>query len=103
MKQPLVATASIIALVGIVILYVTPAEPQYQGRRLASVIIISCSGANYTVIMAIIGSNTAGFTRKQISTSTAFFLYCVVNIVTPQTFLGSESPRYHTGLAFTLT
>ncbi|KAL6241204.1 hypothetical protein RBB50_011883 [Rhinocladiella similis] len=102
MKQPLVAIASVIALIGIVILYVTPAEPQYQGRRLASVIIISCSGANYTVIMAVIGTNTAGFTRKQISTSTAFFLYCVVNIITPQTFLGTESPRYHTGLAFVL-
>ncbi|KIW92830.1 uncharacterized protein Z519_06679 [Cladophialophora bantiana CBS 173.52] len=102
-KQPLVAIASVIALIGIVILYVTPAETQYQGRRLASVIIISCSGANYTVIMAVIGTNTAGFTRKQISTSTAFFLYCVVNIITPQTFLGSESPRYHTGLAFVLS
>ncbi|KAK5328326.1 hypothetical protein LTR93_002111 [Exophiala xenobiotica] len=103
MKQPLVAGASVIALIGIVLLYVTPAEPQYQGRRLASTIIISCSGANYTVIMAVIGTNTAGFTRKQISTSTAFFLYCLVNIITPQTFLGTESPRYHTGLAFTLT
>ncbi|EXJ69750.1 uncharacterized protein A1O5_06821 [Cladophialophora psammophila CBS 110553] len=102
-KQPLVAIASVIALIGIVILYVTPAETQYQGRRLASVIIISCSGANYTVIMAVIGTNTAGFTRKQISTSTAFFLYCVVNIITPQTFLGTESPRYHTGLAFVLS
>ncbi|OQV07664.1 hypothetical protein CLAIMM_12065 [Cladophialophora immunda] len=102
-KQPLVAIASVIALIGMVILYVTPAETQYQGRRLASVIIISCSGANYTVVMAVIGTNTAGFTRKQISTSTAFFLYCVVNIITPQTFLGSESPRYHTGLAFILS
>ena len=80
-KQPLVAIASIVALMGIVLLYVTPAEPQYQGRRLASIIIISCSGVNYTVIMAVIGTNTAGFTRKQLSTSTAFFLYCIVNIV----------------------
>lgn len=103
MKQPLVATASIIALIGIALLYVTPAEPQYQSRRLASVIIISCSGANYTVIMAVIGTNTSGFTRKQLSTSSAFFLYCVVNIITPQTFLGSESPRYPTGMAFVLS
>lgn len=102
MKQPLVASASIIALVGIVLLFVTPAEAVYQNRRLASIIIISCSGANYTVIMAVIGTNTAGFTRRQVSTSTAFFLYCVINIVTPQTFLGTESPRYHTGLTFVL-
>lgn len=103
LKQPLVASASIIALIGAVLLYVTPAEPEFQNRRLASIIIISFSGANYTVVMAIIGTNMAGFTRKQLSTSTAFFLYCVINIITPQTFLGSESPRYPTGLSFVLS
>ncbi|KAJ5486214.1 hypothetical protein N7530_000514 [Penicillium desertorum] len=51
--------------------------------------------------MSIIGANFVGFTRKQTVTSAAFFLYCVSNIVTSQTFLG-ESPRYHTGLAFVL-
>jgi ACS family allantoate permease-like MFS transporter len=102
LKQPLTTVASLIALVGIVILYVTPAEPQYQGRRLASCIIISCSGVNYTVIMSVIGGNVAGFTKKQFTTSTAFFLYCIVNIITPQTFLGTESPRYHTGLGFVM-
>ena len=101
-KQPLTAAASTIALVGIAILYVTPAEPRYQRRRLASCIIISCSGVNYTVVMSVIGSNVAGFTKKQVTASTAFFMYCVVNIITPQTFLGSESPRYHTGLGFVM-
>ncbi|CAP91759.1 Pc13g06900 [Penicillium rubens Wisconsin 54-1255] len=52
--------------------------------------------------MSIIGANFVGFTTKQTVTSAAFFLYCVSNIVTPQTFLGEESPRYHTGLAFVL-
>lgn len=52
--------------------------------------------------MSMIGANFAGFTRKQVVTSAAFFLYCIANIVTPQTFLGEESPRYHTGLAFVL-
>lgn len=102
MKQPLVGAASLVAMVGIVLLYLTPPEEQYKNRRLASVIIISFSSANYTAIMATIGTNTSGFTRRQLSTSMAFFLYCVVNIITPQTFLGSESPRYHTGLAFVL-
>src|SRR5687768_3386242 len=55
MKQPLTAIASIIALVGIVLLYITPDEQQYQGRRLGAIIIISCSGVNYTVIMSVIG------------------------------------------------
>jgi len=102
MKQVITATASLVAVIGIVILYVTPAEEQYKSRRLASCIIISFHTPNYTAIMATIGTNTSGFTRRQLSTSMAFFLYCVVNIITPQTFLGSESPRYHTGLGFVL-
>ncbi|KAM6506907.1 hypothetical protein FALCPG4_018725 [Fusarium falciforme] len=101
-KQPLAAFSSMVALAGIVILYLTPAEPQYQNRQLFGCIIISFSGVNYTVVMSVIGANVAGFTKKQMVTSTAFFLYCVANIITPQTFLGDESPRYHTGLTFVL-
>ncbi|KAJ5697080.1 hypothetical protein N7536_007492 [Penicillium majusculum] len=101
-KQPLAAIASVIGIVGIVILLVTSDEKQYQDRRLAGCIIISFSGVNYTVVMSMIGANFAGFTRKQVVTSASFFLYCIANIVTPQTFLGEESPRYHTGLAFVL-
>lgn len=102
MKQPLTAAASVIALVGIAILFVTPDEEQYQSRRLGAVIIVSCSGVNYTVIMSVIGANVTGFTKKQLTTSGTFFLYCVINIITPQTFMGSESPRYPTGLTFVL-
>lgn len=101
-KQPLAAISSLIGVIGIALLYVTPDEDRYQHRRLASCIIISFSSVNYTVVMSVIGANFAGFTRKQVITSTAFFLYCIANIITPQTFLGSESPRYHTGLAFVL-
>ncbi|KAF9888585.1 hypothetical protein FE257_008517 [Aspergillus nanangensis] len=101
-KQPLAALSSVIGVIGIALLYVTPTDDEYQHRRLASCIIISFSGVNYTVVMSVIGANFAGFTRKQVVTSTAFFFYCIANIITPQTFLGSESPRYHTGLAFVL-
>lgn len=103
MKQPLTAAASMIAIVGIAILYVTPDEEQYQGRRLGAIIIISCSGVNYTVIMSVIGANVTGFTKKQLTTSATFFMYCIINIITPQTFIGTESPRYPTGLTFVLS
>jgi MFS transporter, ACS family, allantoate permease len=102
MKQPLAALFTAFALVGMILLYVTPAAPELQNRRLASVILISCSAPNYAVVIAVIGANTAGFTRKQVAISTSFFLYCIINIITPQTFLGSESPRYYTGLGFVI-
>lgn len=103
MKQPLTAAASIISLVGIAILYVTPDEVQYQSRRLGAIILISCSGVNYTVIMSVIGSNITGTTKKQMTTSATFVMYCVINIITPQTFIGTESPRYPTGLTFVMS
>lgn len=102
-KQPLASLSSCIAIAGIVILYVTPPLAEYQNRRLAGCIMISFSSINYTVVMSVIASNVGGFTKKQITTSVAFFMYCVSNIVTPQTFLGSEAPYYHTGLIFVLT
>ncbi|KAJ5106101.1 hypothetical protein N7456_002776 [Penicillium angulare] len=50
--------------------------------------------------MAVIGANAGGFTKKQVIISASFFMYCVTNIITPQTFLGREAPEYHTGLQF---
>ena len=64
--------------------------------------MLAFSGVNYAVVMSVVGSNIAGFTKKQFTTSWTFFLYCIINIVTPQTFLGSEAPRYQTGLTFVL-
>ncbi|KAH6981493.1 major facilitator superfamily domain-containing protein [Ilyonectria destructans] len=103
MKQPLTAAASIVSLTGVVILHVTPPETEYQNRRLGACILLSCAGVNYTVIMSVIGSNVIGFTKKQLVTSMSFFLYCVINIITPQTFIGTESPRYPTGMVFVMT
>ncbi|KAH7113005.1 major facilitator superfamily domain-containing protein [Dactylonectria estremocensis] len=103
MKQPLTAVASIISLIGVIILHITPPEPEYQNRRLGACILLSCAGVNYTVIMSVIGSNITGFTKKQLVTSMSFFLYCVINIITPQTFIGTESPRYPTGMVFVMT
>lgn len=102
MKQPLTAASSVISLIGLVLLYVTPAEAQYQGRRLAACIILSCAGVNYTVVMSVLGSNITGSTKKQMTSSASFSLYCVINIITPQTFLETEAPRYSTGLSFVL-
>lgn len=102
MRQPLAAAASVVAVAGCGILFAAPDEPRYQKLRLGGCMMLAFSGVNYAVVMSVVGSNIAGFTKKQFTTSWTFFLYCVINIVTPQTFLGSEAPRYHTGLTFVL-
>ena len=91
-----------VALAGVVILYITPPETQYQHRRLAGCIMISFSSTSFTIIMSVIGSNTGGFTKKQFTTSASMVMYCITNIITPQTFLGREAPEYHTGLEFVM-
>ena len=102
MRQPLAAAASLVAVAGCGILFAAPEEPRYQKLRLGGCMMLAFSGVNYAVVMSVVGSNIAGFTKKQFTTSWTFFLYCIINIVTPQTFLGSEAPRYQTGLTFVL-
>jgi ACS family allantoate permease-like MFS transporter len=102
MRQPLAAASSIVAVAGVAILYAAPDEIKYQKLRLGGCMILAFSGVNYGVTMSVLGSSIAGFSKKQFTTSWTFFMYCVIDIVTPQTFLGSESPRYHTGLTLVL-
>ncbi|KAK9893892.1 MFS general substrate transporter [Cystobasidium minutum MCA 4210] len=102
-KQPLAATWSAIGIAGVAILLAVPARPDTQSTRLAGVILTSTTAGNYTVIMSVIGCNFTGFTKKQVVTSITFTLYCITNIITPQTFLQSEAPGYRSGLIFTLS
>ncbi|KAI5475482.1 MFS general substrate transporter [Pseudohyphozyma bogoriensis] len=101
-KQMLMVIVSIVATAGTAILYVAAPTAANQHLRLGGCIMLAFSGGNYASIISMIGTNIAGFTKKQVTTSMVFVAYCIVNIITPQTFLGSESPRYHTGLGFVL-
>ncbi|KAI5477381.1 MFS general substrate transporter [Pseudohyphozyma bogoriensis] len=99
-KQHLMAFVSCVALTGVAILYVAAPTLANQHLRLGGCVLLAFSGGNSAAIMSVLGTNIAGFTKKQVATSMVYMAYCVINIVTPQTFLGKESPRYHTGLGF---
>ncbi|KAK9893255.1 MFS general substrate transporter [Cystobasidium minutum MCA 4210] len=101
-KQPLSATYTTLSLVGMLILLLVPARPSTQTTRLGGVILTSTTGGNYANIMSVIGCNFTGFTKKQVVTSLTFTLYCITNIIAPQTFLASEAPGYRTGIIYTL-
>jgi MFS transporter, ACS family, allantoate permease len=70
--------------------------------RLGAVFIISMVAASAGVMYSLLASNVAGYTKKTVSGALFFSAYCVANIVSPQTFLASESPRYQTGIAVSL-
>ncbi|RDW61934.1 hypothetical protein BP6252_11367 [Coleophoma cylindrospora] len=67
-------------------------------RAVACWMFLSAAGAPYAVILSLISSNVAGFSKKVTATTLIFIVYCVGDIVSPQMFLASEAPTYPTGL-----
>lgn len=45
--------------------------------------------------LTMISSNIAGYTKKQVTAAVLFTGYCVGNIIGPQTFIATESPKYN--------
>lgn len=83
-------------MIGAILLTVLPFENTWG--RCVGVWLLLCIPASYAVLLSLIASNIAGFTKKVTTTGLVFILYCVSNIVTPQLFIASESPYYGTGI-----
>lgn len=66
--------------------------------RCAGVWLVLCVPASYAILLSLISSNVAGFSKKLMTTSMTFVSFCVGNIVSPQLFLTRESPTYGTGI-----
>jgi ACS family allantoate permease-like MFS transporter len=85
------------------ILYASPLTKSTKGLHLFAVFFIGCVAASASVLYSLLASNVAGYTKKTVSGAMFFTSYCVANIVSPQTFLATEAPRYTTGIAVSLT
>ncbi|KAJ5646848.1 Major facilitator superfamily domaingeneral substrate transporter [Penicillium lividum] len=83
-------------LFGIVLLDVLPQSSTWA--RVAGVWLVLCVPAGYAILLSLISSNVAGFSKKLMTTSMVFVAFCVANIVSPQLFISTEAPRYGTGL-----
>ncbi|KAK4868072.1 hypothetical protein LT330_007270 [Penicillium expansum] len=83
-------------LVGIVLLDVLPQSSTWA--RIVGVWLVLCVPAGYAILLSLISSNVAGFSKKLMTTSMVFVAFCVANIVSPQLFISTEAPRYGTGL-----
>jgi MFS transporter, ACS family, allantoate permease len=84
-----------------VLLYRIPVEASTRSVHLFAIIFISIVAVSAGVTYSLLASNIAGYTKKVVA-GTLFSSYCVANIVSPQTFLASQAPRYQTGVAVTL-
>lgn len=103
LRIPAIILCYIPGVVSCAILYASPLNPSTKGLHLFAVFFIGCVAASAGIMYSLLSSNIAGYTKKTVSGTLFFISYCVSNIISPQTFLASEAPRYTTGIAVSLT
>ncbi|KAJ5776815.1 MFS general substrate transporter [Penicillium odoratum] len=59
---------------------------------------VSAISVNTPLILAVVNSNFAGFTKISTISVAVFAAYCVGNIAGPQFFLASQEPTYDTSI-----
>ena len=68
----------------------------------AAIFLIPIVATAGGLMYSLLASNIAGYTKKTVTGALFFSSYCVANIVSPETFLASQKPRYPTGVFVTL-
>ncbi|KAF5665616.1 vitamin H transporter [Fusarium circinatum] len=91
------AGASALSLVGTILVRQLPSSNN-AGRYIGLILCASCANV-FPVMLSLISSNVAGFTKKSTVNAVFFLGYCAGNIAGPQFFIPTEAPKY--GTAFT--
>jgi ACS family allantoate permease-like MFS transporter len=89
-------------VVSSVLLYTIPVKHSTRGIHLYAVFTLLLVTVSTIITYGLLSSNVAGYTKKTVAGAMFFSAYCISNIISPQVFLQSESPRYPTGVAVTL-
>ncbi|KAJ5518063.1 Major facilitator superfamily domain general substrate transporter, partial [Penicillium expansum] len=88
---------TIMSLIGTVM--IRQINPEHIWSRFMGYCLIVAFSASFPLTMAMITSNTAGFTKKTTVTAVVFIAYCAGNIVGPQIMFAREAPSYSSGFA----
>lgn len=84
------------------ILYGVPVNSSTLSSHLAAIFMIPMVAAAGGMMYSILAANIAGYTKKTMTGTLFFSAYCVANIISPQTFLSKQAPKYTTGVFVTL-
>ena len=87
---------SLPTLVGCIFLAAVPRHHTWI-RIVGSWLLLTAPAAT-AIMLSLIASNVAGFSKKVTTTALTFIFYCVGNIVSPQLFISSEAPGYGTAM-----
>ncbi|TKX19038.1 MFS transporter-like protein 166 [Elsinoe australis] len=98
MKSPLIAGLCIPPIVGISILMAIPHNADHRAVLLFAYYITSVYPAISPLIYSWSGANTAGDTKRKVTTAVLFIGQSVGNIIGPNLYKTTEAPGYARGL-----
>jgi len=97
-KMPVLLGVTCFPLAAAAALYALPRGAEYRSQLLAVYFILQIFQPVTPILFSWTFANTAGHTKKTVTTGMLFVGLCVGNIVGPQLYLTKEAPRYQTGL-----
>jgi len=92
MRLAFAACSEAISLLGILLVYALPTELKIG--RLIGYYLTQASATGFVVILSLISSNVAGYTKKTTVSALYLIAYCVGNLIGPQVFQAKDAPRY---------
>ncbi|KAJ5917278.1 hypothetical protein N7466_010832 [Penicillium verhagenii] len=90
----------IVAVIGIVLIYTL--NDTHRVAKLLGLAFVAAFAVNIPLSLSIVTSNVAGATKRSTISVAIFAAYCVGNIVGPQFFFASQSPKYSSGIEASL-
>lgn len=69
-------------------------DDTHKSAKLMGISLMGAYACNMPISMSMISSNIAGITKKTTASAMLFVAYCVGNIISPQTYLVKEEPKY---------
>ncbi|KZT57461.1 MFS general substrate transporter [Calocera cornea HHB12733] len=86
------AFSEAISLLGMLLVYALPTH--LKVGRLIGYYLTGSSATGFVVILSLISSNVAGYTKKTTVSALYLIFYCVGNLIGPQVFQAKDAPRY---------
>ena len=97
-KSPVLAFLSVPPIVGCVMLLALPRGASHRGPLLVAYYLISVYPGITPLVYSWSAANTAGETKKKVTTGALFMAQCAGNVVGPTLYTTEEAPLYRRGL-----
>lgn len=89
---------NVLSLLGVLLIRQLPTQ-NIAGRYIGATLLYS-NTSTVPLLLSLIASNVAGFTKKSTVNAVFFIGYCVGNIAGPQFFIIAEAPSYPVRILF---